>query len=153
MGLGKGFEAILDDLTRRTEGIRHALVLSNDGLVTGASEGLTREDAEHLAAVASGLHSLAQGTGRQFRAGRVRQTMIEFDGGVLFVTAAGDENCLCVLGSAAADVGDIAYEMTVLAERVAARAAEPGATSEGPGSQHGPGDPWQDPGERCDRPG
>ncbi|MBC2876289.1 MULTISPECIES: roadblock/LC7 domain-containing protein [Streptomyces] len=152
-GFGKGFEAILDDLTRRAEGIRHALVLSNDGLVTGASEGLTREDAEHLAAVASGLHSLAQGTGRQFRAGRVRQTMIEFDGGVLFVTAAGDENCLCVLGSGAADVGTIAYEMTVLADRVAARAAGAGGGSEGPGRGSGLGDPRQDPGECHGRPG
>ncbi|MBZ4323803.1 roadblock/LC7 domain-containing protein [Streptomyces huiliensis] len=128
---GEGFEAILDDLTRRAEGVRHALVLSNDGLVTGASEGLTREDAEHLAAVASGLHSLAQGTGRQFRAGRVRQTMIEFDGGVLFVTAAGSESCLCVLGGEAADIGHIAYEMTVLAERVAAETAGRAGTGDG----------------------
>jgi len=46
---------LLDDLTQRVEHVRHALVLSNDGLVTGASVDLRREDAEHLAAVSSGL--------------------------------------------------------------------------------------------------
>ncbi|MDG4864573.1 roadblock/LC7 domain-containing protein [Streptomyces sp. T-3] len=115
---GTGLGWLLDDLTQRVEHVRHALVLSNDGLVTGASTSLPREDAEHLAAVASGLHSLAKGSGRHFDAGGVRQTMIEFDEAVLFVTAAGDGSCLCVLSSADADIGQVAYEMTLLVNRV-----------------------------------
>ncbi|HEY9373072.1 roadblock/LC7 domain-containing protein [Streptomyces sp.] len=118
MALDKGLDWLLDDLTRRVEYIRHALVLSNDGLVTGASAGLEREDAEHLAAVSSGLHSLARGSGRHFRAGRARQTMVEFDDAMLFVTAAGEGSCLCVLSAAEADVGQVAYEMTLLVNRV-----------------------------------
>lgn len=118
MALSSGLDWLLDDLTKRVERVRHALVLSNDGLVTGASEGLAREDAEHLAAVASGLHSLAKGSGHHFRAGRVRQTMVEFDEGLLFVTAAGDGSCLCVLSGADSDMGQIAYEMTLLVNRV-----------------------------------
>ncbi|MFF2846032.1 roadblock/LC7 domain-containing protein [Streptomyces sp. NPDC058001] len=109
---------LLDDLTQRVDHVRHALVLSNDGLVTGASTALNREDAEHLAAVASGLHSLAKGSGLHFGAGRVRQTMIEFDDAVLYVTAAGDGSCLCVLSTAEADIGQVAYEMTLLVNRV-----------------------------------
>ncbi|MGW5098887.1 roadblock/LC7 domain-containing protein [Streptomyces nodosus] len=109
---------LLDDLAERIDHIRHALVLSSDGLVTGASTGLRREDAEHLAAVSSGLHSLAKGSGRHFGAGRVRQTMIEFDDAILFVTAAGAGSCLCVLSAAEADIGQIAYEMTLLVNRV-----------------------------------
>ena len=70
MAQDQGLGWLLDDLTERVEQVRHALVLSNDGLVTGASTGLRREDAEHLAAVASGLHSLAKGSGRHFGAGR-----------------------------------------------------------------------------------
>ncbi|GGU71769.1 dynein regulation protein LC7 [Streptomyces cavourensis] len=93
-------------------------MLSNDGLVTGASTELAREDAEHLAAVSSGLHSLARGSGRHFRAGRARQTMVEFDEALLFVTAAGDGSCLSVLTEAEADVGQVAYEMTLLVNRV-----------------------------------
>ncbi|MFG2531160.1 roadblock/LC7 domain-containing protein [Streptomyces sp. NPDC048516] len=118
MALSSGLDWLLDDLTKRVQKVRHALVLSNDGLVTGASERLEREDAEHLAAVASGLHSLAKGSGLHFGIGRVRQTMVEFDDGVLFVTAAGDGSCLCVLAGADADMGQIAYEMTLLVNRV-----------------------------------
>ncbi|MET9552381.1 roadblock/LC7 domain-containing protein [Streptomyces sp. NPDC006645] len=118
MALEDGLDWLLEDLTGRVEPIRHALVLSNDGLVTGASSGLAREDAEHLAAVSSGLHSLARGSGRHFNAGRARQTMIEFDDALLFVTAAGDGSCLCVLSDADADVGQIAYEMTLMVNRV-----------------------------------
>ncbi|MCB5906367.1 roadblock/LC7 domain-containing protein [Streptomyces pinistramenti] len=118
MALTSGLDWLLDDLTNRVENVRHALVLSNDGLVTGTSQELTQEDAEHLAAVASGLHSLAKGTGLHFRAGRVRQTMVEFDEAVLFVTAAGDGSCLGVLAGSDADMGQIAYEMTLLVNRV-----------------------------------
>ncbi|MEW1718101.1 roadblock/LC7 domain-containing protein [Streptomyces sp. NPDC093109] len=118
MSLEKGLDWLLDDLTERVEHIKHALVLSNDGLVTGASSALEREDAEHLAAVSSGLHSLARGSGRHFRAGQARQTMVEFDDALLFVTAAGEGSCLCVLTTAEADVGQVAYEMTLLVNRV-----------------------------------
>jgi predicted regulator of Ras-like GTPase activity (Roadblock/LC7/MglB family) len=118
MAHNTGLGWLLDDLTERVDHVRHALVLSNDGLVTGASTGLRREDAEHLAAVASGLHSLARGSGRHFGAGQVRQTMIEFDDAVLFVTAAGDGSCLCVFSAAEADIGQVAYEMTLLVNRV-----------------------------------
>ncbi|MFI8519845.1 roadblock/LC7 domain-containing protein [Streptomyces sp. NPDC085481] len=118
MALDKKLDWLLDDLTRRVDSIRHALVLSNDGLVTGASSGLEREDAEHLAAVSSGLHSLARGSGRHFKAGRARQTMVEFDEALMFVTAAGEGSCLCVLSAAEADVGQVAYEMTLLVNRV-----------------------------------
>jgi predicted regulator of Ras-like GTPase activity (Roadblock/LC7/MglB family) len=118
MALNKELDWLLDDLTKRLAKVRHALVLSNDGLVTGASAAILRQEADHLAAVASGLHSLAKGCGRQFGTGRVRQTMVEFDDGMLFVTAAGDGSCLCVLSGAEADVGQIAYEMTLLVNRV-----------------------------------
>ncbi|MEU3216757.1 roadblock/LC7 domain-containing protein [Streptomyces sp. NPDC006971] len=134
MALNKELDWLLDDLTNRIGHIRHALVLSNDGLVTGASTGLTREDAEHLAAVSSGLHSLARGSGRHFRAGRARQTMVEFDEALLFVTAAGEGSCLCVLSAADADVGQVAYEMTLLVNRVGEHlgvAARQGGDEEG----------------------
>ncbi|WP_328334972.1 MULTISPECIES: roadblock/LC7 domain-containing protein [unclassified Streptomyces] len=133
MALSKGLDWLLDDLTNRVEHVRYALVLSNDGLVTGVSKELAREDAEHLAAVASGLHSLAKGSGRHFRAGGVRQTMVEFDEGILFVTAAGEGSCLAVLSTAEADIGQIAYEMTLLVNRVgehlAVAARQPDDTS------------------------
>ncbi|UQW99994.1 nitrate- and nitrite sensing domain-containing protein [Streptomyces sp. RerS4] len=109
---------LLDDMVTRVREVRHAVVLSNDGLAVGSSSALSREDAEHLAAVASGFHSLAKGAGRHFHAGGVRQTMVEMDEGFLFVAAAGDGSCLAVLSAAGADIGLIAYEMARLVKRV-----------------------------------
>lgn len=111
---------LLDDLVDRVASIRKAVVLSGDGLPTGVSKDLTREDGEHLAAVASGFHSLAKGVGRHFEAGDVRQTVVELDEAFLFVTAAGDGSCLAVLADADPDVGQVAYEMTLLVKRVGA---------------------------------
>ncbi|MDJ0342990.1 roadblock/LC7 domain-containing protein [Streptomyces sp. H10-C2] len=113
-----GLDWLLDELTDRAAEVRHAVVLSNDGLAVGASHALSREDAEHLAAVASGFHSLAKGAGRHFDAGDVRQTMVELDGGFLFVAAAGEGSCLAVFATAAADVGLVAYEMARLVKQV-----------------------------------
>jgi len=109
---------LLDDLVLRVREVRHAVVLSNDGLAVGASTDLRREDAEHLAAVASGFHSLAKGAGRHFGAGGVRQTMVEMDDAFLFVAAAGDGSCLAVLTAVTADIGLVAYEMARLVKRV-----------------------------------
>ncbi|MEU8522194.1 roadblock/LC7 domain-containing protein [Streptomyces sp. NBC_01216] len=115
-----GLNWLLDELVQRVGSIRKALVLSGDGLPTGASQDLTREDGEHLAAVASGFHSLAKGVGRHFEAGRVRQTVVELEDAFLFVTAAGDGSCLAVLADADSDVGQVAYEMTLMVKRVGA---------------------------------
>ena len=132
MGLGKGLDWLLDDLTKQNSYIRHALLLSDDGLVTAADSELARGDAEHLAAVSSGLHSLAGGAGRHFEAGRVRQTVIEFDDALLFVSAAGEGSCLCFLTSAEADIGQVAYEMTLLVNRVGEHLAVQARRGEGP---------------------
>lgn len=109
---------LLDDLVARVTDVRHAVVLSSDGLASGASSDLAREDAEHLSAVASGFHSLAKGAGRHFGTGGVRQTVVEMDDGFLFVAAAGDGSCLALLTSVTADVGLVAYEMARLVRRV-----------------------------------
>ena len=109
---------LLDDLVSRVVGARHAVVLSADGLLVGRSTELSKEDAEHLSAVASAFQSLARGTGRQFNGGRVRQTIVEMEHAFLFVTAAGQGTCLAVLGEEDADVGMIAYEMNMLVKQV-----------------------------------
>jgi len=121
-GQGRGFTGdlswLLDDLISRVAEISKAVILTRDGLVVGASMGLTREDAEHLAAMAAGMQSLARGAGRHFGGGRVRQTIVEMENAFLFVTAAGEGSCLAALTAASADVGLVAFEMAVLVKRV-----------------------------------
>jgi predicted regulator of Ras-like GTPase activity (Roadblock/LC7/MglB family) len=109
---------LLDNLVTQVEHILQAVILSRDGLVVAASKGLSREDGEHLSALAAGVQSLARGTGRQFRAGEVRQTIIEMESAFLFIVAAGKGTCLAVLTSADANVGVIAYEMSMLVRRM-----------------------------------
>ena len=117
---------LLDNLVNQVEHVQQALILSRDGLVVAASRGLTSEDSEHLSALAAGIQSLARGTGRHFRAGEVRQTIIEMESAFLFVIAAGQGTCLAVLASADANVGLIAYEMAMLVRRMGKYlAAEP----------------------------
>jgi predicted regulator of Ras-like GTPase activity (Roadblock/LC7/MglB family) len=117
---------LLDNLVEQVEPVEQALVLSRDGLVVAASRGLTREDSEHLSAVAAGVQSLARGTGQHFRGGQVRQTIIEMENAFLFVIAAGRGTCLAVLTSADPNVGVVAYEMAILVRRMGKYlAAEP----------------------------
>jgi predicted regulator of Ras-like GTPase activity (Roadblock/LC7/MglB family) len=109
---------LLDDLTHRVAGIQHAVLLSADGLTMGGSQALTREDTEHLAAIAAGSHGLASGAGRHFGLGGVRQTIFELEGGFLFVTAAGQGARLAVLAAGDAELGLVTYEMALLVKRV-----------------------------------
>ena len=108
---------LLDDLVGRVKQVEHAIALSTDGLLVAASQGLGRDDAEHLSAMAAGIQSLARGAGKRFGGGPVQQTIIEMQTSFLFVTAAGRNACLAVLATEDADIGLIAYEMAMLVTR------------------------------------
>jgi predicted regulator of Ras-like GTPase activity (Roadblock/LC7/MglB family) len=109
---------LLDGLVSQVSGIEDALVLTRDGLTVAASATLDREDAERLAAIAAGFHSLGRGAVRHLGAEQVHQIIVEMDTSFLFITAAGEGTCLAVVSSASADVGLIAYEMAMLIKRV-----------------------------------
>ena len=113
-----GVNWLLEDLAAKADHVRQAVVLSPDGLTLGSSPGLSQEDAEHLAALAAAVCSLARGVGRRFQGGQVRQTIIEMDAALLFISAADEGTCLAVLAAPDADAGLIAYEMAMLIKRV-----------------------------------
>jgi uncharacterized protein len=94
------------------------MVVSADGLPVAVSERLDRPRADQLAAITSGLASLAQGASRCFDGGPVTQTAVEMDRGFLFVMSISDGSCLAVLAAASCNVAVVAYEMTVLVARV-----------------------------------
>jgi predicted regulator of Ras-like GTPase activity (Roadblock/LC7/MglB family) len=109
---------LLEDLAAKADYVRQAVVLSPDGLTLGSSPGLSQEDADHLAALAAAVNSLARGVGHRFQGGQVRQTIIEMDAALLFISAADEGTCLAVLADPDADAGLIAYEMAMLVKRV-----------------------------------
>jgi uncharacterized protein len=109
---------VLDDLVRRVDGVSQAVLLSRDGLTLGASAGLSREDAEHLAAVAAGIQSLARGAALRFDGGQPRQSIIHMDRILMFVMAAAQGSCLAAMCGPSADHGLVAYEMAMLVGRL-----------------------------------
>ncbi|MGI5145094.1 roadblock/LC7 domain-containing protein [Plantactinospora sp. KLBMP9567] len=126
---------LLNDLVGRVTQAENAIVLSVDGLLIATSEGLSRDDGEHLAAVASGIQSLAKGAGKRFGGGAPQQTIIEMQSSFLFVTAAGNGACLAVLAAEDADVGLIAYEMAMLVKRAGRYLASPSRTNGQPAAE------------------
>lgn len=122
---------LLDDLVERVAHAERGIVLSNDGLLIASSKEMSRDDAEHLAAAASGFQSLARGTGRYLGGGAVRQTVVELETAFFFVMAAGKGACLAVQASAEADVGLIAYEMARLVTSVGKFLSTPIRTESG----------------------
>lgn len=117
---------LLTDITTVPE-VRHAVVISNDGLEIGRSEQIAREDAERLAAACSGLHSLSRGVAHNFGGPQstTLQIIIEFNGGYLFIVAAGPGAHLAVVTSHSVDAGLVAYQMQLLVERIGAHLTSP----------------------------
>lgn len=113
------FNWLLGNFARHTDGVTDAVAVSADGLLIAASDGLDRASADQLAAIVSGITGLARGASRRFGFTGLRLVMIEMDGGFLVVSAVSDGSCFGVLLAEGCDVGLVAYEMSVLAERTA----------------------------------
>jgi len=126
---------LLESFTRATPGVIHALVVSGDGLRIAATASMDVQLMDQLSAATSGLVSLAQGTARLLNLSPVTQTIIEMDGGHLFVTPISGRSTLTVVAADDCDMGMIGYEMTALAAQVghaltpAVRRGDPGTAS------------------------
>lgn len=116
----RSLDWLLENLLEKTPGSRHALVLSRDGLKLCLSSGLSVDQADQLAAIASGIQSLAHGASIEFGdgSGGVRQSMTEFHGGILFIVEAGEGAHLAVVAHDEADVGIIGHNMNELVEQI-----------------------------------
>jgi predicted regulator of Ras-like GTPase activity (Roadblock/LC7/MglB family) len=112
------FGWLVDDFVNRVPGVAHALVVSAEGMPLTASAHLPRDRADQLAAVASGLVSLAQGAARCFDAGHVVQTVVELERGIMLLMSISDGSSLAVLAAPTCDIGLVGYEMTLLVDRV-----------------------------------
>ena len=112
------FGWLVTDFTERVPGVAHAVVVSADWLLLTSSSRLPADRADQLAAVASGLSSLTMGAARCFEAGPVRETVVEMERGVMLLMAISDGSSFAVLAAPNCDIGQVAYEMTLLVERV-----------------------------------
>ncbi|MGO1049882.1 roadblock/LC7 domain-containing protein [Crossiella sp. CA198] len=114
---GNTFNWLLVNFVRDTDGVRDAVCVSSDGLLIAMSNGLDRNSADRLAALVSGLTSLARSASRSYDFDGLKLIMIEMERGFLLVSAIADGSCVGVLAEVNCDVGLIGYEIAVLAER------------------------------------
>jgi uncharacterized protein len=108
----------LDSFVADTAGITNAIVVSSEGLAIAMSSGIERMHADQLSAIVAGMTSLTRGASDCFNAGRVHQVIVEMDAGYLFVTAISDGSSFAVLASPTSDLGEVAYQMSVLVGRL-----------------------------------
>jgi uncharacterized protein len=109
---------LVSAFTKEVPGVAHAVLVSADGLLVAASEGLPRDRADQMSALTAGLTSLTVGAADLFTAGRVVQSVIEMEHGFLLLMSVGDGSHLAVIAAAGCDIGLVGYEMTLLVDRV-----------------------------------
>ncbi|MEU6858451.1 roadblock/LC7 domain-containing protein [Glycomyces sp. NPDC046736] len=115
---GSDLSWLLEALVGKVPNARSALLLSADG-IKKAHTGMNADQADQLAAIASGLFSLARSAGAQFGSDAgVRQVIAELDDTMLFVSTAGTGAVLAVSTTRDADPGLVGYEMSVLVKSV-----------------------------------
>ncbi|HET9143965.1 roadblock/LC7 domain-containing protein [Actinophytocola sp.] len=112
------FGWLVNNFAENVPGVAHAVVISVDGLLLTSSARLPQDRAEQMAAISAGIVSLNLGAAKCLGADEVNRAIVEMDYGVLLLTSIRDGSCLAVLASRDCDIAQVAYEMTVLVDRV-----------------------------------
>ncbi|MDG4767535.1 roadblock/LC7 domain-containing protein [Solwaraspora sp. WMMD406] len=113
----KTFNWLLDSFTSSTAGVREAIAVSSDGLLMAMSAIQDRSNAERLAAVVSGMTSLAGGAANWYSLGTVNRVVVDMADGYLLVSSISSGSVLGVIADRSASLGTVAYEMTLFAGR------------------------------------
>ncbi|MGI5213072.1 roadblock/LC7 domain-containing protein [Plantactinospora sp. CA-290183] len=114
------FNWLLDSFTSSTAGVQEAIAVSSDGLLMAMSSIKDRSNAERLAAVVSGMTSLASGAANWYTLGALNRVVVDMTDGYLLVSAISSGSVLGVVADRSANLGTVAYEMTLFAGRAGA---------------------------------
>jgi len=106
------FSWLLNDFVNKVHGVSHALIMSSDGFPLTASDSVSTDDAEQLAAISSGLLSLAGNSAALFGKGSCEQIIIRLTHGYFLFMGIGVGAGLAVLTTQGSDMKVVAYEMT-----------------------------------------
>ena len=110
-------DRLITDFAQRVPGAVRALVVSSDGVPVAASDRMQPDHLEKLSVITSGLIALACGAARIVDGGAVTQALVAMERGTLVIMAIDDGSSLAVLTTTAADLEQVAYEMTILVEQ------------------------------------
>jgi uncharacterized protein len=113
----RDFGWLLSRFAEDTPGVLSTIAVSADGILLAASAGLDRAKSEQFAAITSGLTSLTNGAARVFEFGDVEQIIVEMSFGFVFTTTISLGSALGVVADKECEMGLIAYEMALLAQR------------------------------------
>jgi predicted regulator of Ras-like GTPase activity (Roadblock/LC7/MglB family) len=106
------FTWLINDFVRKVHGVTHALIMSSDGFPLTASEAMNTTESEQLAAIASGLLSLAGNSASLFDKGGCEQIIIRLTRGYFLFMGIDTGAGLAVLTGPECDMKVVAYEMT-----------------------------------------
>jgi predicted regulator of Ras-like GTPase activity (Roadblock/LC7/MglB family) len=97
-------------------GALHAVLISADGLLMARTQDFGKDDADRVAAAMSGVQSLSRSLAFfcEDDTQKWRQTLVEFDGGWVFLISAGEGAYLGVSASPDVDMADITFRMQQL---------------------------------------
>ncbi len=115
-GSFQDFGWLVDDFVQRVHGATHALILSSDGLPLASSSSISTEEGEQLAAISSGVLSLAHNSAALFDKGTCEQIIIRLSEGYFLFMGIGVGAGLAVLTDGEAQMRVVAYEMTKFVE-------------------------------------
>ncbi|HWB35185.1 MAG TPA: roadblock/LC7 domain-containing protein [Rugosimonospora sp.] len=114
------FNWLLRQFASNTPEVIDAIAVSSDGLLIARSEAVDRSEADRLAAIASAVISLAQGASQVYDFGSPNKVIIDLDRGFLLVSAISAGAIMSVVATRQANLGNLAYEMAVFANRAGA---------------------------------
>lgn len=109
---------LLENFVAATSGVERAVGVSSDGLLIAISAPLHRAESDKLAAIISGMTSLAVSASRLLKKGALQQVITEFGSGYLLVSAIRDGSCLGIVTEPGSDLGLVGYETAMLVQRV-----------------------------------
>ncbi|MFF1543283.1 roadblock/LC7 domain-containing protein [Streptomyces sp. NPDC058291] len=97
-------------------GALHAVLISADGLLMARTQDFGKDDADRVAAAMSGVQSLSRSLAFfcEDSTQKWRQTLVEFEGGWVFLISAGEGAYLGVSASPEVDMADITFRMQQL---------------------------------------
>jgi predicted regulator of Ras-like GTPase activity (Roadblock/LC7/MglB family) len=111
------FSWLLSSFATGTAGVIEAIAVSADGLVMAMSSTDDRANADRLAAIISGMRSLAGGAAEWYNLGVLNKVIVDMSAGYLLIMSIGSGSVLGVIADRSANLGNVAYEMTLFVNR------------------------------------
>jgi predicted regulator of Ras-like GTPase activity (Roadblock/LC7/MglB family) len=112
------FTWMVSRFANETAGVVDAIAVSSDGLLIAVSSPQDHGASERLAAVVSGMTSLAAGAAGNYGLGGLNKVIIDMEGGYLLIARIGSGAVLGAVTTSDAKLANVAYEMTLFANRV-----------------------------------